>query len=96
MFRDDVTAAEKFSCLICILLTVLVTIAIFMIFRCDVCGEFDLLQDHSHCPSCELLAGFGSSLSDYCSDCGYALVPHCIECGEICRTAFCSACGAEQ
>ena len=96
MFREDVTAAEKLSCLIYILLTLLVTIAIFMIFRRDVCGEFDLPQKHAHCPSCESLAGFGSSLSDYCSDCGHALISHCAECGEVCDTPFCKSCGAEQ
>lgn len=45
------------------------------------------------CPDC------GVFLWDdipYCDKCGYELVPHCIDCGEICRTAFCRLCGAEQ
>lgn len=45
------------------------------------------------CPDC------GVFLWDnipYCDKCGYEFIPHCIDCGEICRTAFCKLCGAEQ
>lgn len=45
------------------------------------------------CPDC------GVFLWDnipYCDKCGYELIPHCIDCGEVCETAFCKLCGAEQ
>lgn len=45
------------------------------------------------CPECHTEV---SANVRYCNGCGYELIPHCIDCGEICRTAFCSACGAEQ
>lgn len=47
------------------------------------------------CPEC--LANINVFINDkYCTHCGYELIPHCIDCGEVCRTAFCGACGAEQ
>ena len=45
------------------------------------------------CPECHLQI---DSDMHYCAACGYELIPHCIDCGEICRTAFCALCGAEQ
>lgn len=45
------------------------------------------------CPGCGV---FCWSPGLHCDACGYELFPCCVECGEICRTAFCSACGAEQ
>lgn len=45
-----------------------------------------------HCSNCNAIIGS----ERYCSQCGYELIPHCIDCGEICCTAFCKLCGAEQ
>lgn len=45
------------------------------------------------CPGCHTEV---SANVRYCEACGYELIPHCIDCGEICRTAFCELCGAEQ
>lgn len=47
---------------------------------------------HFLCPGCNAF-WFGN---EYCSYCGYEFVPHCIDCGEVCQTAFCRLCGAEQ
>lgn len=53
-----------------------------------ICNFSDFL-----CPDCSTMVVFGS---DYCTVCGCELQPHCDACGEICRTAFCKVCGAEQ
>lgn len=45
-----------------------------------------------YCSGCGSVVGTEA----YCSTCGYELIPHCIDCGEVCRTAFCKLCGAEQ
>lgn len=45
-----------------------------------------------HCSNCNAII----ASERYCSQCGYELIPHCIDCGEICRTEFCKSCGAEQ
>lgn len=45
-----------------------------------------------YCSGCGSVVG----TEEYCSTCGYELIPHCIDCGEVCKTAFCKLCGAEQ
>ena len=45
------------------------------------------------CPGCHTESSYNVR---YCAACGYELIPHCIECGEVCKTAFCKLCGAEQ
>lgn len=45
------------------------------------------------CPDCSAMVSVGSG---HCHVCGYELIPHCDACGEICHTAFCKLCGAEQ
>ena len=51
------------------------------------------LSQLSRCPNCHVLI---NDFQDYCGGCGYELLPHCIDCGEVCRTAFCRLCGAKQ
>lgn len=48
------------------------------------------------CPGCDSLIENLFNSTDFCTHCGYEFIPHCIDCGEICRTAFCKLCGAEQ
>lgn len=45
------------------------------------------------CPECSIEI---NSDMNYCISCGYELIPHCIDCGEVCKTSFCKLCGAEQ
>lgn len=46
--------------------------------------------------SCCGIIEWNVSAEDFCGNCGAELIPHCIECGEVCKTAFCKLCGAEQ
>ena len=68
-------------------------VVIYGIFA--LCTTVILICNFSHffCSNCDFMVGIGS---DYCIKCGHELQPHCAECGEICRTAFCKLCGAEQ
>ena len=52
-----------------------------------------IISPNVFCPECGVLLWTEPA---YCVSCGYELFPHCDSCGEICRTAFCKLCGAEQ
>ena len=53
---------------------------------------FNFTYEPPLCPGCHIEVGG----ERFCAQCGYELIPHCIECGEVCRTDFCKLCGAEQ
>ena len=54
--------------------------------------KISIPEPAAHCDGCGVLIGS----EEYCAQCGYEIMPHCIECGELCNTAFCKLCGAEQ
>lgn len=64
--------------------------------RCSSCGE-EWHAYHFTCPDCSLCFDwFYDNRPLYCSGCGYAFLPACVDCGKVCKGAFCKLCGAEQ
>ena len=68
--------------------SLVLSIAVIVMLICDA-PMFD-------CPGCGDLVDNLFGFTGYCESCGCELIPHCIECGEVCKTAFCQLCGAEQ
>lgn len=68
-------------------------IAMILFIVC-ICGW--IMEPPSIYRSCCGIIEWNVFPENFCENCGSELISHCVDCGRVCYSSFCSACGAEQ